>query len=90
MRDIHTPVESLTWEAACACPICVTSFVAETDDLRADKFKAPGTYWFDGSADASATWKFFVRCPAGCGAHVFIEADTVPALLQRQLLATAT
>jgi uncharacterized protein with PIN domain len=85
MKDVVTPPEELEFEEELTCEQCHSTFVAETEDLQVDRFKARGTYWFDGSGEATATTKFFVACPA-CNGVVFTTKE-IPILVDRHVRA---
>ena len=74
MKDIILPDD--VWECTYHCDKCGVTFTAETVDIQFDRFKQPGTYFFDGSADAAGlTSKYFVECPNKCSLFVVDESD---------------
>lgn len=84
MKDVQEG--DTTWEARFTHERCGTSFTAESSDLKMSRFKRPGTYYFDGSADAAGlVTRFFVECPLGDDI-LFVDTDAVPAALRHRLL----
>lgn len=85
MKDVEVPDSSTSWEAKLVCSQCSSSFTAEKADLEQDGFKKPGTYWFDGSADAAGiTYRFFVKCPT-CQDLILQDDDDLPLLVRREV-----
>ena len=80
--------QPMVWELDFACEDCSTDLTADQDDLRGSRFKKPGTYWFDGSADlAGLDWHYFVKC-VKCDAYRILtpeEEEAVPFLLRKEL-----
>lgn len=75
-----------TWESSLGCLRCHTVFTVDETDLEADYFKRPGTYFFDGSADAAGlTFHTFVYCPISeCRYLTWID-DAVPFVIRKRL-----
>lgn len=63
------------------CKKCKTTGEVEESDLDIDRFKPPGTFWFDGSA-GDGVEHVFVRCP-GCGNLQFVDDCIDQATLRR-------
>jgi hypothetical protein len=87
MHSIDTPASATEFSERLTCHKCGTSFTAETSDLRVDRFKKPGTNFFDGSADAAGLdTRFFGNCPHGC--DIIFTTVEIPPLVRTELLAT--
>ena len=75
MATVVSTYNVFAWKRDLYCGKCQTRYVVKFEDIQRDRFKKPGTYWFDGSAHASAREHLFVECPT-CRDIVFV--DDVP------------
>lgn len=72
-ETIEPGIDVSTWWSEERCPHCGTVFRYGVKDIEVDQFRALGTYWFDGSADAAGlTTKWFVHCPSKADCDIII------------------
>lgn len=75
MKDIVRPYEG-DWTLPFECKVCKTTATIEESDVQYDRFKPPGTYWFDGSA-GNGIPHYFVKCPE-CDDLSFVDEQAIP------------